>query len=131
MRAKPPSAKGGVPLRSTLLPTPLPGKMPRLIRRCPLPFSIRFFFFFSFLETHQGLSQERDSPVTPGAPLRGLGGAPSLLGPLSGPVSVEDFSPLGGPTAATLSIASWLPWKRVSRGVCFSPSLNKEEYRAL
>lgn len=50
----------------------------------------------------------------------------SFLGPHS-LISAEDFSPSGGPTAATLSIASWLPWKQVSRGICFSPSLNEEE----
>lgn len=52
----------------------------------------------------------------------------SPLGPLCGLVSVEDFffSPSGGPTAATLSSASWLLWKQVSRGLCFSPFLNEE-----
>lgn len=85
---------------------------------------------------------DSERPLRPSSPCTGLpcgswgllerpGQEPALLGPLNGRVSAEDF-PLQKVqlAAATLSIASWLPWKHVSRGICFSLSLNEEEYRA-
>lgn len=91
-----------------------------LLQRGPSSFSIYFF------ENPPGpfprKGQPSDSWDLPKRPRSDL----SLLGPLSGLVSAEDFPLQEAQLLATLSIASWLPWKQVSRGICFSPSLNEE-----
>ena len=118
-------SKGGVyqahilSLATTTLP--VASLWTSLLQRGPSSFSIYFF------ENPPGpfprKGQPSDSWVLPKRPRSEL----SLLGPLSGLASVEDFPLQEAQLPATLSIASWLPWKQVSRGICFSPSLNEEE----
>lgn len=121
--------KGGVYLGSMLflwspLPHQLPGNGPAWFGDAPLASPSIFW------KTTRAFPNTGTAQCFVGPPQEAwVGAIPSQASPWPGLSWI--FSLSGGPTAATLSIASWLPWKQVSRGICFSPSLNEEGCRAL